>query len=248
MILDFEWVPTPGAEAAVALECFSRLAPLVPGAQGVVYDMAFRGAHIQELLQLGLIPIVKVPAARKSIKTASGYVGRLPKDCHVEDRLVRLADGGTKLCRLHARDGAIGLAEMTDTGSVEFVELTRIRTCRKQDKNGYRWYNTYALPECFGGGGTVSIRIDQTEDDTRRGFNRTENVRVIPPSDADFRRLFGRRQDAESMNRAYEDSLYLGRAHSLGHLRQQVDFLGWAVSVNSLALYLAKDRAPRGAA
>lgn len=37
MILDIEWVPTPGAEARTATECFTRLAPHVPGAQGIVY-------------------------------------------------------------------------------------------------------------------------------------------------------------------------------------------------------------------
>jgi hypothetical protein len=40
-----------------------------------------------------------------------------------------------------------------------------------------------------------------TEDEARR-FNRTENVRPIPPADPDFARLFGRRNDAESINRA----------------------------------------------
>jgi hypothetical protein len=30
--------------------------------------------------------------------------------------------------------------------------------------------------------------------------------------------------------------MYLGRAHSLGHARQHVDVLGWALLVNSLTL------------
>ena len=53
-------------------------------------------------------------------------------------------------------------------------------------------------------------------------LNRTENVRPIPPSDPDFARLYARRNDAESINRNLEDSLFLGRAHSVGLLRQQV--------------------------
>jgi hypothetical protein len=240
MILDFEWVPNPGDEAATAMKCLRRLVPLLPGAQGLVYDMAPRGVHLQEVLQLGLIPIVKVHAKQAGAKTKRGRVGRIPKDRHVEDRLVRLADGTSRLCRLHARDGAIGLALVKDNGDVEFVELNRVRTYRKPSRNGYRWYNSYALPSWLGGGGTVTIRLDQTEADVARGFNRTENIRVIPRSDPDFRRLFGLRQDAESINRAHEDSLYLRRAHSLGHSRQMVDFLGWALSVNSLALYLYK--------
>src|SRR5690242_12528529 len=37
MILDIEWVPTPGGEARSAVDAFTRLAPQIPGAQGVIY-------------------------------------------------------------------------------------------------------------------------------------------------------------------------------------------------------------------
>src|SRR4051812_5866813 len=64
-----------------------------------------------------------------------------------------------------------------------------------------------------------------------RGLNRTENVRAIPPGDPDFYRLYARRNDSESLNRLMEDSLFIGRAHSLGRSRQLVDLLGWALLV-----------------
>jgi hypothetical protein len=82
----------------------------------------------------------------------------------------------------------------------------------------------------------VTIRLHGNSDDASRRFNRTENVRAIPPSDPDFDRLFRRRNDAESINRALEDTLYLGRAHSLGHRRQQLNLLGYALMVNSIAI------------
>jgi hypothetical protein len=47
-----------------------------------------------------------------------------------------------------------------------------------------------------------SNRLHQNEADRKRMFNRTENVRPIPPSDADFPRLYGRRNDSESLNRS----------------------------------------------
>ena len=37
------------------------------------------------------------------------------------------------------------------------------------------------------------------------------------------------RGDAESVNRALEDTLYMNRAHSEGHLRQTADLLGFAL-------------------
>lgn len=67
-------------------------------------------------------------------------------------------------------------------------------------------------------------------------LNRAENLRAIPRSDPDFARLYVRRGDAESVNRALEDTLYLNRAHSEGHLRQTADLLGFALMVNSLTL------------
>ena len=62
------------------------------------------------------------------------------------------------------------------------------------------------------------------------------NLRAIPRSDPDFARLYARRGDAESINRALEDTLYLNRAHSEGHLRQTADLLDFALMVNSLTL------------
>jgi hypothetical protein len=81
-------------------------------------------------------------------------------------------------------------------------------------------------------------------DDTARRFNRTENVRPIPPGDPDFARLYPRRLDAESINRGIEDSLWIGRAHSLGHARQHLNLLGYALMVNGLALHRHRKREP----
>ena len=98
-----------------------------------------------------------------------------------------------------------------------------------------RRYNDYRLPERLGGE-TVTVRLHANDQDRTRRFNRTENVRPIPPSDPDFARLYARRNDAESINRNLEDTLFLGRAHSVGRLRQQVDLIGYALLVNGLTV------------
>lgn len=84
--------------------------------------------------------------------------------------------------------------------------------------------------------GTITVRLHADASDAARKFNRTENVRPIPPDDPGFAKLFQRRNDAESINRNIEDSLWIGRAHSLGHRRQTLNLLGYALMVNSLAL------------
>ena len=69
-------------------------------------------------------------------------------------------------------------------------------------------------------------------------------VRVIPPTDADFVRLYPRRNDAESINRNLDDTLWLRRAHSVGHERQLLNLLGYALMVNGLALHRHRRRHP----
>lgn len=218
IVLDIEWVPKPGGEAAVAMECFARLAPLVEGAQGIVYDTALRGAHLQRILrEFGLLSINRVTAAEAGARKPRRKEGRRQdKSIYVEDKMVRGPDGSSTRVSLYAKGGALGIGRLTDRGDLTFVPLRRVRTHRNRDKSGlYRWYNDYRLPDTYGGG-TVTVRLHTNDEDAARGFNRTENLRPIPPADNDFKALYARRNDAESINRGVVDSLYLGRAHAVG--------------------------------
>jgi hypothetical protein len=224
MILDIEWVPSPGGEARSAVDCFTRLAPHIPGAQGVIYDTALRGVHHQHLLrELGLLPINRVTAAKASPRKARRNDRRVEKSLHLEDKTISLADGSQRTLRLYAEGGALGVVELTDTGEPHFERLARVRTRRNSDKNGrYRWYNDYQLPARFGDQ-TITVRLHGNDEDAARKLNRTENLRPIPPGDPDFERLFPRRNDAESINRHLDDTMWLGRAHSIGHSRQHLN-------------------------
>jgi len=82
----------------------------------------------------------------------------------------------------------------------------------------------------------ITVRLHNSVEEEARRLNRAENLRAIPPEDPDFDRLYARRGDAESLNRNLEDSLYLKKAHSLGHFRQEADLLGFAQLVNSITL------------
>jgi hypothetical protein len=50
------------------------------------------------------------------------------------------------------------------------------------------------------------------------------------------------------INRALDDTLYLGRAHSVGRRRQLVEVLGYALTLNSLALHRHRRERSRRAA
>jgi hypothetical protein len=240
VIVDVDWVPKPGGEAAVAMDSFTALAPQCSGVQGVLYDTALRGVHHQQLMrELGWLSVNKVAAAKAGSKKPrrSEQDRRVPKSTFVEQREITLADGSTETVDLFACDGAIGITTLTDTGERHFIEFRRVRTHRNEDKNGrFRWYNDYQLPDNLGAG-TITVRLHATEDDVRRKFNRTENVRPIPATDPDFDGLYRRRNDAESINRALDDTLWLRRAHSIGHARQHLNLLTFALGVNSLALH-----------
>ena len=74
-------------------------------------------------------------------------------------------------------------------------------------------------------------------------FNRAENIRQIPRGDPGYKRLMGRRSDAEAANRQIDDHLYLRRARSLGVRRQLFDLLAYALVQNSIALHRHRLRA-----
>jgi len=137
--------------------------------------------------------------------------------------------------------------EFLETGEGRFEPLRRKRIHRNQARNGsYAWYQDYVLPDAYGGG-TVTVRLHGNAEDVARRFNRTENVRPIPPSDPDFQALYARRNDSESLNRALDDTMFLGRAYSLGHARQQVEILGWALLINGLTMMRHEQAIPLAA-
>lgn len=175
--------------------------------------------------------------------TARRKERREEKSIHLEDKTITRPDGTTSTTlKLFARGGTLGIVELNDRGEPEFEALRRLRTHRNADKNGkYRWYNDYQLPDRHGAG-TITVRLHGNAQDMARKLNRTENLRPIPPDDDDFARLYPRRNDAESINRNLDDTLWLRRAHSVGHARQHVNLLGYALMVNSLARHRHRQR------
>ncbi|MGZ4671481.1 MAG: hypothetical protein ACXV8K_02350 [Ilumatobacteraceae bacterium] len=243
IILDAAFVAASGGEAAKAVDMFVQLRPFVPGVQAVVYDTALRGVHHHRLLrELGWMTVNRVTAASGSRQNDGGKTRkRVEKTTYVETKTVSTSSG-VRDVKLFARGGQVGLTELTETGELTYIALERIRTHRSSSKGGtYRWYNDYRLPPDHDGA-IVTVRLHGNDDDRKRRFNRTENVRPIPPGDPDFERLYRRRNDAESINRHLDDTLWLRRAHSIGHLRQTLNMLTYALGINALALHLHRQR------
>lgn len=216
------------------MSAFKDIAPIAPGCQGTLYDTALRGMHHQELMRdLGWLSINRITAKQVETKGGKG-VKRVEKATHIEDRKI---DGRT--VRFFAQGGALCVAELDHNGEQVLTECTRIKTIRRTNDDGtFRFYNEYLTQS----GDSVLMRLDTTEHDKARKLNRSENLRQIPPTDADFKRLYGRRSDAESINRALDDTLWLRRAHSKGARRQSVNLIGFAIVTNAVACYLHERR------
>jgi hypothetical protein len=238
MILSYGYV-RGGQEAAVAVDCLNRVLPRLPGTQAVIYDGAFHGVHINELIRNhGVIPIVPGTAASGGKHAGTTRVERTKQ---LGQGMITRSDGRHESCQLWSDGGALRLATMAEDGSVVLIPVKRIKLEQRGKPGAYRLYGVYQIP-ADEGGGTLRVAHYQTAEDRKRGLNRTEHLRPMPPGDADYERLYKRRPDAESINRGYDDHRYLRRAHSVGRHRQMVDVLLHALFVNSLALARARAR------
>ena len=78
-------------------------------------------------------------------------------------------------------------------------------------------------------GGTTSIRLNSTADEreAKPHQRRTRALRPISEADPDFDRLIGLRQDSESNNSQYKQTLHLNRARSVGTNRLRLDLIAY---------------------
>ena len=106
-------------------------------------------------------------------------------------------------------------------GEPQFVPLERGRIrCVPASDGSFRWYGLYKIPEAFGGGGTLTIRLDITDDDRISGLNRTELLRAHPVFRPRLPWLATVRRVTESNNSVLEGTLDTTRANS-GACQQQ---------------------------
>jgi len=242
VFLDHELVPLrgEGGEAGVAMRCLERLVPLLPGAVGLNYDRAMRGMHIdQAARELGLV------IATGMVKDDD--VTGEPKAWHIEDREVLLPSGAWETIRVYAQRGAPGLLERDERGDEHFIELELDKREVRVSPGSIRMYRVVLLPDRLGGS-TLRIRVTGDDEDDARGLNRAEHLRFVAETDADFYPLKAQRNDAESLNRYFTDTLDFGRAHSVGALAQDADVLGFALGQNALTWWrLQRAAKARGA-
>jgi hypothetical protein len=136
---------------------------------------------------------------------------------------------------------------MTDTGEYLFMPLERIKTARRREPGRFGFNNEYDLPAEYRAARPLRLRLHGDEEDARPGST-ARSSRAIPPTDRDYSTFSGRRVDAESVNRKLSDTLYRRRAHSVCHVAQDADLLGFALGINALSWHRHRKRADRAEA
>src|SRR5690606_3270749 len=125
---------------------------------------------------------------------------------------------------LHTDNGTIVDVTLADDGTPTIVGRARRKQVkRSQRADGTYRFNLAVTVPCPHGEFTIWVSPHPTKPrDTT-----PEHVRLLPPEDPDFAALYGRRNDAESINSQFKRTLLVDRAVSVGWQRQLFDLLAF---------------------
>ena len=135
-----------------------------------------------------------------------------------------------------AFDGTPGIQVVID-GTRMWQPLERVQTKRR----GTTLYGNWRIPEDEAvsphlRGMTAWIRQSSTEDERATGKRRTRALRTIPPTDSDWRRLFGGREDTESMHNHMKEKWFGRRVRAVGLERRELQLRGYQIHQGITAL------------
>ncbi len=235
---------TPGGEGRVFTDLALDLANRTAGIQAFTADGAWRGTHLNQIQTATGRGVIAPPRRRSGrnggiVINGHGHAAQpLPWS---RRRQQREADCGGH--QLWAAAGTLFEQIITADGESEFRELTRHQTKRDttRHKDGgahHQFYARYTLP-CAGRPDHVWWEpLLATANDAITGFNRCEYLRVVPTTGVQHKRLYGMRQDTESLNAQLERAFYGQRLPAWGVHNQTVIVLLAAQAENSWARHV----------
>lgn len=245
IVLAADHIPIPGAEASTAVRLLSDVHRAAgAGIQAVVYDGAWRGVHITEVMRrYGYLVLCKMPSADAagdphSAPLTVNNAGRRARSYPLGTVSHRLPTGtcSHQLATLAGRVVEIGLDETGDP--VVLAHLARGPVKRSRRSHGDFHFNVGYHLNCPLEPFTVWLSPHPRDNQDAR---RAENLRIIPPGDPDFIRLHGLRSDAESFHSNFKRTLLVDRQMSLGWRRGLVDVYCFALMNNAFAEHRAAE-------
>lgn len=227
VVLGVDRVDAPGREADTAAGLIERICDAAgPGITAALYDGAFRGVHIDQLMRRsGLVVINKVHLATTRSDDAQAVARRRPLGIFSHDKR-RISCTHT----LHIDNGTVVDIALADDGTPVIVASAirrQVKRFRRADGT-YRFSLGIDVP-C----GNTSFRLWLSPHATDDDPTLPDHLRLLPPDDPDFKHLYGRRNDSESFNNQYKRSLLVDRATSVGWERQLFDLVTFAILENS---------------
>lgn len=194
------------------------------GATAVVYDRALQPPAIDRLQNAGTIAVCK-PQRNPDGGPAARNLG---------PHHLKLADGTETSVEVVAVDGTPTIIRADHEGEPWHIPLKRTKTQTRRNKHRPDALTTlWRVPTradnpdtaALAGpltGATLTIRHNPHNEPSH-----SRALRIIPPSDDDYDRLYGLREDVESLNNHYKSRLPNRRAHTYGRWRQQLNLIGY---------------------
>jgi len=235
---------TTGGEGRVFTDLAVDLAGRAAGIQAFTADGAWRGTHLNQIQTTTGRGVVAPPRRRTGrnggiVTGGHGHAAQpLPWSRRRQQR-----EAGCGGHQLWAAAGTLFEQTITVDGEPLFRELTRHQTKRDttRHKDGgtrHQFYAHYTLP-CPGNPDHDWWEpLLATADDAESGFNRCEYLRVVPTTGEQHRRLYGMRQDTESLNAQLERAFYGQRLPAWGVHNQTAVVLLAAQAENSWARHV----------
>ena len=232
IILDSQYKPDGLNDGTVFTDMAFKLFEPLGNVRGVIYDMALKAADQDRVGATGRHVLCKVPHT-KGDRIRSEVVG--------EHTFKNEKKSFTEV--VTAIDGCPTIVVSDISGEKHVVPLTRKQT--KLNKN--LMYNVFQIPDdpivpLSKRGATTLIRMFSSEADIAAGKPRPRYLRSIPLNDPDFSRLYGLREDTESMHNDYKSRLLNRRAGSVGLARREMDIRGYQMFQMVVALMAWKIR------
>lgn len=245
---------TAGGEGQVFADLANDLAERSEGIDAFTVDGAWRGKHLKDV-QSSTGRGVITPPRHKAAKRGGITVGRRsyaaqplpwsPRRAKREE-----ACGGHQLW---AAAGTLFEQVIDVEGNSTFVELHRHQTKRditvhKDRTETHQFYAKYSLlcPRTTTTHTWWEPLLPIASDEANK-FNRCEYLRIVPATSVEHERLYGMRQDTESLNAQLERAFYGQRIPAWGVHNQTVIVLMSALAENAWALTVSATRGQKAA-
>lgn len=226
IILDSQYKPDGKGDGTIFTDMIFNLFEPLGTIRGVIYDMALSVPDQDRVGSSGRHVLCKVPHT-KGDRPRAGVLG----ECEFETGKKTFTETVTAI------DGCPTIVVTNIEGEKIVVPLIRKQT-KLRDTTMYNFFEIpdHPLVPISKRGATTMIRPFSSQKDLKANKPRPRYLRSIPPNDPDFDRLYGLREDTESMHNDYKHRLVNRRARTVGLDRREMDIRGYQLHVMIVAL------------